>query len=546
MTIELSALAIGMLSRPIRSGASAVAQPPGAASSFESLLQALRAAEEPLADPARGQSGEVLVSEGESGEGELEDEESGVELAEAPSAELVAFEPPSSEPAAFEPPSSEPATPLAAGEVGDVGDAQPVVEAEPSSLAAAPLGPTMERESVQGAPPERPSVAKTSPRPGVVDLAQLSTSIPSAPASSGEPEPVVSELVEPIAIRDRMDRAHGLPRPKGEQQVRAPEGGHPTQEVATRQSSVGVPASMLVLSPAFVAKMPRQPGARGSTPSTPVAATTAPEVAIVGRAPSELLEPAYRAPLEQAMAPARPESRPSSPAPAIALDEPTVAEGRERSGEARPHTEIEGGDRRAIEPDPRRMRDAARVAGDPERGEPSASVEAPDLALSVDPQKGRALADTPITTAEPSSVRPADHTERNEEISALVDRMAIRRAVHATLVDSELGRVGVHVEASSSGLDLRVDAVDPKTLNLLVQSRGELETHLKTEAVPVARLAVVQAPEVALRPVSGPLSSVLDPRRSSGSSMDLEEPPTKEERPRRSKANANRRVRVVM
>ena len=545
MTIELSALAIGMLSRPIRSGASAVAQAAGAASSFESILQALRAAEAPLADP-RGQSGEVLVSEGESDEGELEDEESGVELAEEPSAELVAFEPPSSEPIALEPPSSEPAMSLAAGEVGAGGDAQPGGEAEPPSLADAPLRPTMEREPAPGAPLERPSVAKTSPRPGAVDLAQLSTSIPSAPASSGEPEPIVPELVESIAIPDRMDRTHGLPRPKGEQQVRVPEGGHAPQEVATRQSSAGVPANMLVLSPAFVAKMPRQPGARGSTPSTPVTAATAPDVAVVGRAPSELLEPAYRAPLEQAMAPTRTESRPSPPAPAIALDEPTVAEGRERSGEARPQTEIEGGDRRAIEPDPRRMRDAARIAADPERWEATTTADSSDLGLSVDPQKGRALVDVPIATMEPSSIRDADHASRNEEISALVDRMLSRRAVHATLVDSELGRVGVHVEASSSGLDLRVDAVDPKTLNLLVQSRGELETHLKTEAVPVARLAVVQAPEVALRPVSGPLSSVLDPRRPSGSSMDLEEPPTKEERPRRSKANANRRVRVVM
>jgi hypothetical protein len=538
MTIELSALAIGLLSRPLR-GSPPTNPLAGEASSFEALLQSLQgtgAAVPDVAGPAEEPPGAV------GGSSEQEDDEDVMEFQDTSAQEAPTFELHSSE---------QPVELVLAPEQELAGPATASSQVAPNVETSVPasevVGLSTEGSAFLAGSPVRGEVSSAvgqstseilQTKPGVAKAAVRADGARSGETSSA------------FATGDRpelRDPRRGTPQPDVSRAA-GPAAERSALEISAQTSRDGAPASMLVLSPAFVATMPKQSAMRASQRQHPSTMPAAPAPVLVGRVTGEILEPAYRAPLEQAMAPARPEVSTTRPEKegALAADRPASEPLRAEPGETRRDAPADRGERSAAVNGAPRAHDPRIERREPEPQGGPTPPEVPAIGATVDPQKARALVDIPIVAPEPSTAHVVDSTERNDEISALVDRMAIRRAVHATLVDPELGRVGVHVEASPVGLDLRVEAALPGTLKLLSQSRTELEAHLKTEAVPVAHVSVVQAPAVAVRPVSDPIAPVLDPRRVASSSSDHEEPPMKEDRPRRGKPTVTRRVRVVM
>ncbi len=540
MTIELSALAIGLLSRPLRGSAPTNPLAGGEASSFEALLQSLQGEGGAVSDGASDPAEEAPGSVG--GSSEQEDDEAVLEWPDASVQEAPAFELQTSEQPielVLAPAQELAGSATTASQVAPKLDASvpaPEVVGLDTERAAVPAGSPV-RGEVSPAVGQAPSeMHKT--RPGVAKAAVRADDTRPGETSNGFATGDRPELRDPL---------RGMPQPDLSRAA-APAAERSALEISAQTSRDGAPTNMLVLSPAFVATMPKQPTARVPQRQHPSTTPAAPAPVLVGRVTGEILEPAYRAPLEQAMAPARPEvstTRPDKESP-LAADRPASEPLRAEPRETRPDAPADRGERSAAVNGAPRAHDPRTERREPEPQGGPTPPEVPTIGATVDPQKARALVDIPIVAAEPSTARAVDSTERNDEISALVDRMAIRRAVHATLVDPELGRVGVHVEALPVGLDLRVEAALPGTLKLLSQSRTELESHLKTEAVPVAHLSVVQAPEIAVRPVSDPVAPALDTRKATSSSSDHEEPPTKEDRPRRGKPTTNRRVRVVM
>lgn len=538
MTIELSALAIGLLSRPLRGSAPTNPLAGGEASSFEALLRSLQGPGADVPEVTSGPAEETPSSVG--GSSEQEDDEAVLEWPDASVQEAPAFELHVSE---------QPVELLLAPEQELAGSVTSSSQVAPKLDASVPapevVGLETERSAVQAGSSVRGEV---SPEVGQSPSEMLQTrpGVAKAAVRADDTRPGETSNVSATGDRPELrDPRRGTPQPDVS---RAAAPAAERLEISAQTSRDGAPTNMLVLSPAFVATMPKQPTARAPQRQHPSTTPAAPAPVLFGRVTGEILEPAYRAPLEQAMAPARPEvstTRPDKESP-LAADRPASEPLRAEPRETRPDAPADRGERSAAVNGAPRAHDPRTERREPEPQGGPTPPEVPTIGATVDPQKARALVDIPIVAAEPSTARAVDSTERNDEISALVDRMAIRRAVHATLVDPELGRVGVHVEALPVGLDLRVEAALPGTLKLLSQSRTELESHLKTEAVPVAHLSVVQAPEIAVRPVSDPIAPALDTRKATSSSSDHEEPPTKEDRPRRGKPTTNRRVRVVM